>query len=264
MIVRLPHRAVEKKEWGSTQLEPWFPNSTEKIGEMWFESPNDGPLLIKFLFTTAALSVQVHPNDEYAQKHHPLEGKTSRGKTEMWHILRAEPRAKIAAGFRQPLSAEQMHAAALSGEIENLLEWHEAHPGDTFFIPAGTVHAIGAGLTLCEIQQTSDITYRLYDYGRPRELHLEHGVRVSHLGPHAARTQPREGILVDCPYFTTEKIAVKGSAHIPALTKDQSVIVLEGSGEVGGLPARAGQVFQLPAGESAHLGGYLTLLRTFA
>jgi mannose-6-phosphate isomerase len=231
---------------------------------MWFESPNDGPLLIKFLFTTAALSVQVHPNDEYAQKHHPLEGKTSRGKTEMWHILRAEPGAKIAAGFREPLTAERMHAAALSGEIENLLEWHDARPGDTFFIPAGTVHAIGAGLTLCEIQQTSDITYRLYDYGRPRELHLEHGVRVSNLGPHAARAKAREGVLVECPYFTTEKISVNGSATIPALNKDQSLIVLEGTGDIGGQLTRAGEVFQLPAGESVTLTGNFSLLRTFA
>lgn len=265
MVARIPHRAVAKKEWGSTQLEPWFPNSSEKIGEMWFESPNDGPLLIKFLFTTAALSVQVHPNDEYARKHHPLPGgRISRGKTEMWHILRAEPGAKIAAGFREPISAERMHAAALSGEIENLLEWHDANPGDTFFIPAGTVHAIGGGLTLCEIQQASDITYRLYDYGRPRELHLEHGVRVSNLGPHAARTKSRDGILVECPYFTTERIAVSGSAAIPALDKEQSVIALEGSGEIGGLTAHAGQVFLLPAGESATVSGNISLLRTFA
>lgn len=264
MIVRLPHRAVEKEEWGSTQLEPWFPNSAKKTGEMWFESPNDGPLLIKFLFTTAALSVQVHPNDEYARTHHPLEGKISRGKTEMWHILRAEPGAKIAAGFRENITPEQLRASALSGEIEKLLEWHEAHPGDTFFIPAGTVHAIGAGLTLCEIQQTSDITYRLYDYGRPRELHLEHGAQVSNLGPHPARTKSREGILVECPFFTTEKISVDGSAMIGALDKDQSLIVLEGAGNIGEHAARAGQVFVLPAGESASVSGDLSLLRTFA
>jgi mannose-6-phosphate isomerase len=167
---RLTPRFLEKV-WGSTRLEPWFPNSQKKIGEVWFEGVADLPLLIKFLFTSENLSVQVHPE----------------GKTEMWHILAAEPGAKIAAGFREPVTAEQAKAAALSGEIEEMLEWFDAAPGDTFFIPAGTVHAIGAGLSLCEIQQWSDVTYRLYDYGRPRELHLDQGLAVSDLSSHAAR-----------------------------------------------------------------------------
>src|SRR4051812_40753821 len=210
MIERLPPLPVEKSEWGSTKLEPWFPNSPVKIGEVWYEGPPESPLLIKFLFTTAALSVQVHPEDDYAAQHHQ-----SRGKTEMWHILAAEPGARIAAGFRKPISVEQMRAAAQSGEIEQLLMWHEAKRGDTFFIPAGTVHAIGGGLTLCEIQQKSDITYRLYDYGRPRELHLDHGTQVSNLGPHQARQSARDGLLVECPYFTTEKYFIAGRKVIP-------------------------------------------------
>src|SRR6476660_7140505 len=159
MVTRLTPRFVPKV-WGSIHLEPWFPNASEKIGEVWFE-PLPGasalPLLIKFLFTTEPLSVQVHPE----------------GKTEMWHILAAEPGAKIAAGFREPITGQRLRESALSGEIEQLLEWFEARPGDTFFIPAGTVHAIGAGLVLCEIQQHSDLTYRLFDYGRRRELHLD-------------------------------------------------------------------------------------------
>jgi mannose-6-phosphate isomerase len=259
MLQRLTGRAVEKPEWGSTKLSPWFTDSEKRIGEVWFEEPTS-PLLIKFLFTTAALSVQVHPNDEYAQVHH-----NSRGKTEMWHILAAEPGAKIAAGFRKPLTQEQMVAAAKSKEIEDLLEWHDARPGDTFFIPAGTVHAIGGGLTLCEIQQMSDVTYRLYDYGRPRELHLEHGAKVSHLGRHQARQEAREGVLVKCPYFTTEKIVVKGSEPLPILDRDQNLIVIDGAGRIGGEEARAGDVFFVPAGTSTvEMSGYLTLLRTFA
>ncbi len=118
------------------------------------------PLLIKFLFTTEAL-VRFRCIPE--------------GKTEMWHILAAEPGAKIAAGFRVPITEQKLRESAVSGEIEELLEWFEARPGDTFFIPAGTVNAIGAGLTLCEIQQWSDVTYRLFDYGRPREMHLDEG-----------------------------------------------------------------------------------------
>ena len=194
MLTRLTPRFVPKV-WGSTHLEPWYPDSSEKIGEVWFEGVPDLPLLIKFLFTTEPLSVQVHPE----------------GKTEMWHILAAEPGAKIAAGFREPITEQRLRESALSGEIEELLEWFEARPGDTFFIPAGTVHAIGAGLTLCEIQQWSDVTYRLFDYGRPRELHLDEGARVSKLGPHPARQSAREGVLVSCPFFTTEKLRVDGN-----------------------------------------------------
>src|ERR1700686_4222876 len=136
-LERLTPRFLEKI-WGSVQLEPWFANTGQRIGEVWFERPEPLPLLVKFLFTSENLSVQVHPGDEYAALHHQ-----SRGKTEMWHILASKPGARIAAGFREPISAERLRAAAESGEIEDLLEWHDAHPGDTFFIPAGTVHAIG-------------------------------------------------------------------------------------------------------------------------
>ncbi len=210
MLTRLTPRFVPKV-WGSKRLEPLFANSEEKIGEVWFEGLPDLPLLIKFLFTTEPLSVQVHPE----------------GKTEMWHILAAEPGAKIAAGFREPISEEQLRASALSGEIEELLQWFEARPGDTFFIPAGTVHAIGAGLTLCEIQQWSDVTYRLFDYGRPRELHLDEGARVSRLGPHPARQSAREGVLVSCPFFTTEKLLLNGKVSCKA----SMIVVLEGDSE---------------------------------
>ena len=184
--------SFREKVWGSADLEPWFRNSDRKIGEVWFEGVDDLPLLVKFIFTSEKLSVQVHPDDAYARENH----NGSRGKTEMWHILAAEPGAKIAAGFRQQITAQRLVEASRSGEIENLLEWFEAKPGDTFFIPAGTVHAIGAGLTLCEIQQHSDVTYRLYDYGRPRELHLDRAAAVSHLAPHAARVEQ-----ASCTYF---------------------------------------------------------------
>lgn len=259
MIERLPPEPVVKP-WGSTKLEPWFPNSSEQVGEMWFAGPPDSPLLIKFLFTTQALSVQVHPGDDYAREQH-----NSRGKTEMWHILAAQPGAQIAAGLRQPLSAAELRAAAESGEIEKLLAWQDARPGDTFFIPAGTVHAIGGGLTLCEIQQKSDITYRLYDYGRDRELHLDHGVRVSHLGPHDARRTAREGVLAECDYFTTEKYFIAGRKQIPSRDREQFLIVLQGAAEILGRPIRAGEVFRVPPGDPpVEIAGHAAILRTFA
>ena len=99
----------------------------------------------------------------------------SLGKTEAWYGVAAEPNADIAVGFKEKITARRMEEAARSGEIETLLDWRPVKAGDAVFVPAGTVHAIGAGVTICEIQQNSDITYRLYDYGRPRELHLEHG-----------------------------------------------------------------------------------------
>src|SRR5208282_897613 len=97
----------------------------------------------------------------------------------------------VAAGFREELTPDRLRSAALNGEIEDLLDWRRVEAGDIIFVPAGTVHAIGAGLTICEIQENSDITYRLYDYGRPRELHLDHGTTVSDLGPHTHQPQTR-------------------------------------------------------------------------
>lgn len=241
----------KEKIWGSTHLEPLFRDSPTKIGEVWFEGVPNLPLLIKFLFTTEKLSVQVHPDDAYARQHHD-----SLGKTEMWYVLAAQPGAQIAAGFREPLTPGRLRDASLSGEIENLLQWFDAAPGDTFFIPAGTVHAIGAGLTLCEIQQHSDVTYRLYDYGRPRDLHLDQAVAVSHLGPHPARQKPQRDVLVTSPYFTTWKLRI---SQTPALN-GELLILIEGSGAVNGQPTRAGDVWYQESGK-AELSGNATLLR---
>ncbi len=252
-----------EKVWGSERLEPCFPDSQNKIGEVWFEGPGslELPVLVKFLFTSGKLSVQVHPDDVYAGKHHD-----SRGKTEMWHVLAAAPDAQIAAGLREPVSAERLRAAAQSGEIEGLLDWHDAAPGDTFFIPAGTVHAIGSGLVLCEIQQRSDITYRLYDYGRPRELHIDRSLAVARLGPHSARVEARMEAggahLVSCDYFTVGKHTIAGSGEwaLP-VGSFTLLIVVQGAAVLDGNPVRAGQVWYAPSG-TARIGvnGDCTLL----
>jgi mannose-6-phosphate isomerase len=248
-----------EKVWGSTRLEPWFPDSQKKIGEVWFENVPGLPLLIKFIFTSEKLSVQVHPGDDYARKHHD-----SPGKTEMWHILAAEPGAKIAAGFRAPLSADQLEAAARSGAIEELLDWFDAHPGDTFFIPAGTVHAIGGGLVLCEIQQNSDVTYRLYDYGRPRELHLEPALAVSARTAYAALQQPKDNVLVASQYFTTSKLAIDSPVrHLP--TTEELLIAVQGTGSIDGHPAKAGETWHVAEGTASfEIAGKMTLLRVVA
>lgn len=246
-----------EKIWGATRLEPWFPNSPSKIGEVWFEAGHGLPL-VKFLFTTEKLSVQVHPGDDYARRHHG-----SPGKTEMWYVLAAGPGARIAAGFREPLTPEQARAAAVSGEIEGLLQWFEARPGDTFFIPAGTVHAIGPGLALCEIQQNSDVTYRLYDYGRPRELHLDQALAVSNLAPHTARRQPVENMLISCRHFAAECFRVdRLSEYQPFAHRAQLLIAIEGDGDIGGQPIRAGEVWHVsPSSDSFQISGNLRFLR---
>ena len=251
--------SFKEKVWGSTRLEPLFPNSEKKIGEVWFEGVDNLPLLIKFLFTSEKLSVQVHPEDAYARLHHG----GSRGKTEMWHVLRAEPGAQIAAGFREPITPRQLHQASLTGEIENLLEWYDAAAGDTFFIPAGTVHAIGAGLTLCEIQQHSDITYRLFDYGRPRELHLDRAVEVSKLGPSPVRQQADGEILVSCPYFVTSKLCISNTTrHIPAPDTLALLVVIDGFARLQQQPTKAGDVWYLEAGvREIELSGTATFLQ---
>jgi mannose-6-phosphate isomerase len=253
--------SFKEKVWGSPRLEPLFPNSLNKIGEIWFEHAAPLPLLIKFLFTSENLSVQVHPADPYARLHHD-----SPGKTEMWHILAAEPGAQIAAGFKDTITPRRLREASLSGDIENLLQWHSAKPGDTFFIPAGTVHAIGAGITLCEIQQQSDVTYRLYDYGRPRELHLDHAVKVSDLGPVSALQKAPAGTgltqLVTCPYFTTSKLCIPNSTNqIPLPSTKVFLIAIEGSGTLGGQATQAGDVWYLEEEkQEIHFSGNATFL----
>ena len=213
--------SLHEKVWGSTALSPWHPDSKNKIGEVWFEAPADVPLLVKFLFTTENLSVQVHPEDAYAREHH----NGSNGKTEMWHILRADPGARIALGLKQTITAEKLRAASINGEIMDLLNWIEVKPGETFYTPARTIHAIGAGIALCEIQQISDVTYRLYDYGRPRELHLDHGVAVSNLEAY----QPAD--IDTCPYFRTKLIEADAPVEID-IPEPSILICLQGAGNL--------------------------------
>lgn len=231
------------KIWGSPRIEPWFETRGEQLtGEVWFPADD---LLIKFLFTSQNLSVQVHPDDNYARVH-----ENSRGKTEMWHILRADSGARIALGFRRPISPDCLASSAKSGEIMDLLNWVEVRPGETYFIPAGTVHAIGSGLALCEIQQNSDVTYRLYDYGRDRPLHLARGAEVSDLGTHPGKSLSREagdGVIsiAECPYFHTYQAVIDRPGIWNPPGGVRFLIVLEGAGQIDGLPVSAGQVFRV-------------------
>ena len=172
----LPTRVIEKV-WGRDQLPaPFYAPDGVRVGEIWFEPPPQlEQLLVKYLFTSDKLSVQCHPGDAFAQAH----GLGQTGKEECWVVVEAQAGAKLGIGFDAPLDAQTMRAAALDGSIEHLMTWHDVQAGDVFYIPAGTVHAIGAGVSVVEVQQNADITFRLFDYGRPRDLHLDEGLKVA-------------------------------------------------------------------------------------
>ena len=235
-----------EKPWGRTTLWPGFPDPPEggaPVGEVWFQQPGDTApdLLIKYLFTSEKLSVQVHPDDEQARARG-----LPRGKDECWVILAAEPDSTIALGPKQAMTAEALRAAALDGSIEDKLDWVPVKAGDFLYSGSGTVHAIGAGITLIEVQQNSDTTYRLYDYGRPRELHLDDGVAVSDLTPYRphpmpGRVDPERVILVEGPKFVLERWP--GGHRVVELPDGATgwLVPIAGEGAVDGVAFRAGE-----------------------
>jgi mannose-6-phosphate isomerase len=206
----LPTRQVEKP-WGRDELPaPFKAPAGERIGEIWFEPPAALPdLLVKYIFTSEKLSVQVHPSDRQTE----AKGLGRQGKEECWLVIAADEGASLGIGFDEPIAADAMRAAALDGSIEQRMTWHPVKPGDFFYIPANTVHAIGGGIALIEVQQNSDITYRLYDYGRPRELHLEDGMAVARgerydSGRWHRQVGERDSVqLVDGPYFRLDQVS---------------------------------------------------------
>ncbi|WP_422917724.1 class I mannose-6-phosphate isomerase [Sphingobium cupriresistens] len=230
------------KPWGRTEIGA-FPNpSQEQVGEIWFDGP-DGrhpPLLVKYIFTSEKLSIQVHPTDEQARGV-GLPG----GKSECWYILDAQPGATLGIGTTRPLDDDVLRASALDGTLEELMDWKPVQPGSFFYIPAGTVHAIGAGVTLVEVQMNNDVTYRLFDYGRPRELHLDAGVAVSDARPYPMpeRVIPTnlDSALLDrgaAPFALDMCCWMAG--HTQSLSVEQGwFIPLSGSGTIDGRAWRA-------------------------
>ncbi len=235
------------------------------------------PLLAKFIDAHARLSVQVHPDDAFAAQYEG--GKL--GKTEFWYVLAAEPGAKIVYGFKSSVTSDQVHSAIANAALEELLHEEEVVAGDVIFVPAGTVHAIGSGVLLYELQEYSDITYRMYDYGRltaagsPRELHIERSLAVSHFDASprvkatplqlAAREGYTDRCLAACRYFVAREILLGGNAGLPGWMQAQSAqscIILSSLG--ADLEVRYGdklaQVAQLARGQTmvlpAALGSY--------
>ena len=241
--MKLERRYVEKP-WGRTHLPPMFdPPAGERIGEVWFTNGADLPLLAKYIFTSEKLSVQVHPNDQQARARG-----LAQGKSECWYILDAEPGATLGLGLTRKVGSEELRSAALDGSIEALMDWRPVGAGDFVFVPSGTIHAIGAGISLLEFQQNADVTYRLYDYGRPRELHLDEGLAVSNAEPFPDELVQHLGsdqrTLVDGPHF------VLIQSEVDQL-QDQLrwVIPLDGEVQSGETTAGPGDCLLLQPGE---------------
>lgn len=249
MAMKLPTRFVEKP-WGRCALPPMFDAPEgEPLGEVWFAGPEDLPLLVKYIFTSERLSIQVHPNDEQAR-----ERGLRQGKNECWYILEAEPGAELGLGLKEAIARDELRAAALDGSIETLIDWRPVRPGDFFMVPAGTVHAIGAGISLLEFQQNADVTYRLYDYGRPRELHLDDGIAVSLAEPYPERlaqsVDPEASVvLVDGPAFSLVQVVGDARGAEKLAERQRWVMPLDGSVAGGGVEAGSGECLLLDHGD---------------
>ncbi len=258
--VRLETKRVEKP-WGRRgALWPGFGEvapEAEPVGEIWFERPGGGDpeLLVKYLFTSDKLSVQVHPDDAQARA-----AGYERGKDEAWVILAAEPHATIAIGTLQPMSRQELRESALDGSIEDKVDWKAVKANDFYYSPAGTVHAIGPGLTLIEVQQNVDLTYRLYDYGSDRELHLDAGIAVSDPVPYVATHFPREAapgrlVLADGPAFVLVRWTGAGDGRLsPAEGRPVWLVPMAAGGTVDGGALAAGGVWLVDAPVALTLG----------
>ena len=245
---------TKPKPWGSLDLRPWSQASTSDgpIGELWFERPGlaapNTALLLKLLLTTEPLSIQVHPDDAFARSIG-----LANGKTEAWYILSAIPGAKVAVGLNYPRSAAELRTAITDGLIANIVHWHPVHQGDFIFIPAGTIHAIGAGIVLAEIQQHSDATFRLFDYGRQRELHIESAIAVATAGPREIQSPPERlsdarMVLTVNSYFALEQVDLApGSVWTLDAPKETWLLAIEGHAQLGSTRLAVGNAVFLQA-----------------
>ena len=294
------------RPWGARSLAPFFPEKTglaepvgeawmtgdeclfangpfagQKLGDAWPQMPPEWagtradtraafPLLVKFIFPDEKLSVQVHPDDSYAAAHESAAG--GRGKTEMWYAVRARPGAEVLVGLKPEVTRESFQRAINDGTAEDCLVRVPVSAGDAIFVPAGTAHTIGPGLVLCEVQQNSDLTYRVYDYnrrdaqGRARELHIDKALDVMRFGKQlGGKVQPLsvnrgdriESAIVFCRYFAVQHTAFSRPIQWRNLPEHfKLVMFLEGQGEIrwpGGSSAYApGHTWMIPAALETH------------
>jgi mannose-6-phosphate isomerase len=287
--------------WGSRSLAPIYPektNLTEPLGEAWLTgvdckiasgpltgktlgdawsampadwrgtrlaSQQDFPLLVKFMFPHDKLSIQVHPDDAYAAVHEQPAG--GRGKTEMWHAVSSQPGASLLLGLKPGMDRQKFLDAMRAHNPEVVFQSHSVTAGDTFFVAPGTPHTIGPGMILCEVQEYSDLTYRLYDYdrvdshGRSRELHVEKALDVMNFaGPVLAKVEPlhlpgervHKTLLAACRYFATERWEFRATVEArPRPDCFELFVILDGTGYIHWqgerLPYQTGQCWLIPA-----------------
>jgi mannose-6-phosphate isomerase len=293
----------KERIWGARSLAPIYPqktNLTEPIGEAWLTGPDslissgafrgplkdawqkmpadwrgaelvspidyyDFPLLVKFLFPTDQLSIQVHPDDRYAARN---ESPKARGKTEMWHALSADPGATLLLGLVPDVDRGKFQSAITTGGLETFFKRWPVSAGDTFFVPPGMPHTIGAGMVLCEVQQNSDFTYRLYDFhrldshGNPRELHIDKAMAVINFSggsggkvsavEFSSSQEIKKSLLAACPYFATERWDVSAAHHTKSdAARFELLIILGGTGAIqwrdGSQPYKQGECWLIPA-----------------
>ena len=244
-------------------LEEYIDKNKGFLGTM---CPSDElPILIKFIDAQDNLSVQVHPTDEQARK-----WENQNGKTEMWYVAGAEKDAKITCGFNRDVTEEELKKAIEENTLEELLSVYDSEKGDVFFVEAGTVHAIGKGNLIVEIQQNSNVTYRLYDYnrvgkdGKTRELHIEKGIKASNCKKTMLKN--KEGsVLAKCKYFKVTEIKCSGEVELCAdETSYHALVVVEGNVKLSDESFSAGETIFIPAGEGNYKleGNGILLLTT--
>jgi len=249
---------VIHKPWGVSDLQPWsnIDGSGDAVGELWFErADNNAPtpaLLLKLLFTSEPLSIQVHPDDTYAR----AMGMPN-GKSEAWYIISAEPGAQIGVGLKRRITPQELRTSIRDGSIVELVQWRPVAKGDVIYIPAGTIHAIGAGIVLAEIQQRSDTTFRLFDYGRQRELHEDNGVAVANAwplrpSPDPTRLSDERTLLVASRHFVLERLDLtEGSSWALLAEPETWILVLGGRAAIGLAAVSAGQAIFVAGGRSS-------------
>lgn len=287
--------------WGSRSLAPFYPeksNLAEPLGEAWLTgvdckiasgpfvgkslgnawnampaewrgtqlaSCKDFPILVKFIFPQDKLSIQVHPDDGYAAAHEQAAG--GRGKTEMWHAVSSEPGASLLLGLKPGTDKKKFLDAMTENGLEDIFQSHSVSAGDTFFVAPGTPHTIGPHMILCEVQEYSDLTYRVYDYGRvdgkgkPRELHIEKALEVMKFGAappakvrplHLPGERVHKTLLAACSYFATERWEFRATVQTESLRERfELFVILDGTGHIhwqgASLAYQRGQCWFVPA-----------------
>lgn len=254
--LRLITPRFQTRVWGSRDLSAWYPQrglEPEPVGEAWL-TPPQCRVLVKLLFPCERLSVQVHPDDAYAAAHG-----LGRGKSEAWYVIEAEPEARLGVGLRSGVGWDELEPACRAGRAADLLDWVRAVPGDLIYVPAGTVHAIGPGMVLCEVQQPSDTTFRLDDYGRGRAMQLEQGLEVARetTGGKIPNGLPAggSGLLLETPFFQIWRHCTHSGWTLPAINETRWLVALTDTATIP-----RGALAELAPGASLSTSGEATLL----